>query len=274
VGALDLVASWPGASRGVVVLAPSGRQEHGDLAAPLAWASLTKVAVSVVAVALAADGVIDLDDEAGPPGSTVRHLLSHASGLAPDEPRRLAAPGERRIYSNVGFEVLGAHLERWAGRPMAALLDDELFAPLGMQATRLEGSAASGLVGPTAELALLLGELMEPRRLAASWANEMRTVQFPGLAGVLPGVGRFDPCDWGLGLEVKGSKEPHWTSKATSVSAVGHFGRAGGFILFDPPRQLGVCTLGDAAFGPWALEAWPRFLKALDAEASGAAPAS
>jgi CubicO group peptidase (beta-lactamase class C family) len=48
----------------------------------------------------------------------------------------------------------------------------------------------------------------------------------------------------------------------------GHFGRAGGFIVVDPDRSLGVCTLGDEPFGPRMLEVWPVFLEALCAESS------
>ena len=41
--------------------------------------------------------------------------------------------------------------------------------------------------------------------------------QFADLAGIVPDVGRFDPCPWGLGVEIRGNKAPHWTGRANSV---------------------------------------------------------
>ena len=81
-------------------------------------------------------------------GSTIRHLLAHASGLSVDSDRVLSAPGRRRIYSNRGFEVLGDHLERRLGRPFATQLRDAVLEPLAMQATTLTGSPAHGARGP------------------------------------------------------------------------------------------------------------------------------
>ena len=266
--ALDLLASWPGTTRGLVVLGPKGKEQAGELEAVLPWASLSKVAVALLALRLIADGLLGLDDDAGPPGSTLRHLLSHASGLAPDEARSVAAPGERRIYSNSAVELLSTHLERWTGAEIGQLLEEEVFGPLEMTSTSLKGSPASGVEGSTSDLGRLLAELQTPELLDKRWWAEMHRVQFPGLAGVVPGVGRFDPCDWGLGVEVKGVKAPHWTAPSMGPETFGHFGRAGGFIVVDPSRSLGACTLGNAPFGPEFLKAWPEFLEALCAESS------
>lgn len=266
--ALDLLASWPGTTRGTIVLRPEGEEHAGQLEVVLPWASLSKVAMAVLALRLVADGLVGLDDEVGPRGATIRHLLSHASGLAPEEVRSMAAPGERRIYSNSALDLLAAHFERWTGTPIGELLDEEVFGPLAMASTSLRGEPASGVEGSTRDLGRLLAEMRTPALLDERWWNEMRRIQFPGLAGVLPGVGRFDPCDWGLGVEVKGSKAPHWTAPSMGPRTFGHFGRAGGFIVVDPDRSLGVCTLGDEPFGPRMLEVWPVFLEALCAESS------
>ena len=59
-------------------------------------------------------------------------------------------------------------------------------------------------------------------------------MQFPDLGGVLPGVGRFQPNDWGLGVELKDAKDPHWTGTRNSPGTFGHFGGAGGFLWVDP----------------------------------------
>ena len=51
----------------------------------LPWASVSKLATAVAMLVAAEEGIVDLDEPAGPPGSTFRHLLAHASGL-PFEP--------------------------------------------------------------------------------------------------------------------------------------------------------------------------------------------
>src|SRR5436190_21868081 len=83
------------------------------------WASVTKLVTTLAALVAAEEGVIDLDEPAGPEGSTVRHLLAHASGL-PFEPGAPAGrPGQRRVYSNVGFETLPEHISARAELPFA-----------------------------------------------------------------------------------------------------------------------------------------------------------
>ncbi len=88
-------------------------------------------------------------------------------------------------------------------------------------------------------------------------------VAFGGLPGVLPGFGRYDPCDWGLGVEVRGSKAPHWTGTGNSPSTFGHFGQAGGFVWVDPDAGLAAASLSDRDFGPWARTAWPALSDAV-----------
>ena len=58
-------------------------------------------------------------------------------------------------------------------------------------------------------------ELLAPTLVAPETFAEATSVQFPGLAGVIPDLGRFDPNDWGLGFELKGSKQ-YPTSRARS----------------------------------------------------------
>ena len=92
------------------------------------------------------------------------------------------------------------------------------------------------------------------------------SVAFPGLAGVVPGFGRYDPCDWGLGFELRGQKCPHWTGITNSPASFGHFGQSGTFLLLDPVAELAVIVLSDRRFGPWAAAAWPALLDAVLAE--------
>ena len=84
-------------------------------------------------------------------------------------------------------------------------------------------------------------------------------MQFPGLAGVLPGIGRYDPLDWGLGFELKDAKDGHWSGSHTSPRAFGHFGGSGTFLWVDPEPRIACVCLTDREFGPWAKEAWPAF---------------
>ncbi len=142
-----------------------------------------------------------------------------------------------------------------------------------MSGTRLLERPSQGLHGPLADLARIGLELLRPTLLDPAAAATMRTVAFPGLPGVVPGVGNYEHCDWGLGVEIRGDKRPHWTSDANSPGTFGHIGGSGGFLWVDPAADLAVAALTDRDFGPWALEAWPPFSAAVLAAATvGGAP--
>ncbi|MFL5754759.1 MAG: serine hydrolase, partial [Chloroflexota bacterium] len=98
--------AWGASTAAAVVVDPQGLVAmRGPIDLPLAWASVTKP-LTAVAVLVAVDrGVLRLDEPAGPPGATVRHLLAHASGLAPDEPTAISPAERTRIYSNAGFDL-------------------------------------------------------------------------------------------------------------------------------------------------------------------------
>lgn len=231
---------------------------HGDPAHPYWWASVTKLVTAAVVLIGTERATLDLDEPAGPPGSTVRHLLAHASGLAFDGDAILAGPGRRRIYSNPGFDALGAVVAERTGRPFGDVLRDWLLTPLGMTGTTLVERPSQGLHGPLADLATFTRELLRPTLLDPATFAEATSVAFPGLPGVVPGVGRYDPCDWGLGFELHDRKAAHWMGSRNSQAAFGHFGGAGTFLWVDPDVGLGLVVLTDRGFGPWALEAWPR----------------
>ena len=218
---------------------------------------MTKLATALAVLVEVDRGRCDLAEPVGPPGATLAHLLSHASGLGLEGDAPVAAPGSRRIYSNVGVDLAARHAARRAGVTPAGLVAANVLEPLGMARTTLFGRASDGAAGPVSELAALTGELLAPTLLGPELAARQRTVQFPGLSGVLPGFGRQVPCDWGLGAEVKGTKQPHWTGASWPTTTVGHFGRAGGFVAVDASAGVAVATLGDEPFGPWATEAWP-----------------
>lgn len=235
---------------------------HGPSDRPLPMASLTKPLTAYGVLIAARDGLLHLDEPAGPTaesGATVRHLLAHASGLPlePDAPSQ--TPERRRVYSNWGYEVLGALVAERADLPFADHLTLELFEPLGMHATRLQGSPAAGATGTVDDLLVFVAELLEPTLLDGELLAEATRVAFPGLDGVVPGFGRQQPNDWGLGFELKDDKSPHWTGASLSAGTFGHFGQAGGFLWVDPDAGVGSALLSDRDFGAWAKRAWPDF---------------
>ena len=128
---------------------------------------------------------------------------------------------------------------------------------------------SQGLHGPLDDLVRLAAELLRPTLVCGPLFAEATTVAFPGLKGVLPGVGAFDPLDWGLGFELRDAKTPHWTGERNSPATFGHFGGSGTFLWVDPGAGLALAVLTDREFGPWALEAWPALSDAV-LEASGA----
>jgi len=174
-----------------------------------------------------------------------------------------AQPGTRRIYSNVGYEVLAATVASAVGRPFDRWLSSTVLEPLGMTQTRLSGSAASGMVGPLGDLVGLAGELQRPLLLPADVAGVMDEVAFAGLAGVLPGFGYRNPNDWGLGPEIRGAKEPHWTGRTNDPATFGHFGAGGGFVWVDPVAGMTCACLTANPYGPWAQAAWPALADAV-----------
>jgi CubicO group peptidase (beta-lactamase class C family) len=238
---------------------------QGPQAEEFRWASVTKLVTALAALVAAEEGVIDLDEPAGPPGSTVRHLLAHASGLPFEAGAPAGRVGQRRIYSNVGFETLADHIAERAEMPFAAYLAGGVLAPLGLGA-ELRGSAASELHGSLGDLVGLARELQQPTLVAPETLAEATSVQFPGLAGVLPDFGRSDPNDWGLGFELRDAKSPHWTGTSNSPQTYGHFGGSGTFLWVDPEARLALGVLTSREFGDWSKEAWPRLSDAVLAE--------
>jgi CubicO group peptidase (beta-lactamase class C family) len=156
----------------------------------------------------------------------------------------MAWPGERRIYSNAGFELLAELVAERARMSFSDYLRAAILEPLGLDSTRLDGSAAHGAAGPLIDLLAFGRALLAPRFVAA------------------------ETLDWGLGFELKDAKSPHWTGERNSARTFGHFGRAGTFIWVDPDAGIALAVLTDLEFGDWAKEAWPALSDAVLAEIS------
>src|SRR5581483_1607018 len=122
------------------------------------WASVTKLASAVAMLVAAEEGLVDLDEPAGPPGATVRHLLAHASGLPFDAGPPAALPGTRRVYSNQGFDTAAALVAERAGMAFA----DYFRAVWQGTGITLDGPASSGASGTLRDLLALARELQEP----------------------------------------------------------------------------------------------------------------
>jgi uncharacterized protein YbbC (DUF1343 family)/CubicO group peptidase (beta-lactamase class C family) len=127
-------------------------------------ASLTKVVATTTSVmTLVEEGRIRLSDPVtrfipefaryGKAQITIRHLLTHVSGLRPDleldvefdgakeairratEEVPVARPGERFIYSDINFFLLGDIVERVSGERLDRYAKARVFDPLGMKDT-------------------------------------------------------------------------------------------------------------------------------------------
>jgi uncharacterized protein YbbC (DUF1343 family) len=160
-------------------------------------ASLTKVVATTTAVMqLVERGKLGLEDPVathwpafranGKKYITVRQLLTHTSGLRPDlslkrrwygngtalkkiiAERPVAPPGNRIIYSDINFEVLGELVRRISGQPLDVYCSEHIFKPLGMKDTVFTPpSALRDRIAPTEYLPepsgkILWGEVHDP----------------------------------------------------------------------------------------------------------------
>lgn len=268
---LEQLAGWDVPNVAAAVVTADGVAEtYGDLDHRFALASVTKLFTAWATLVAVEEGSIGLDTAVGQPGCTLAHLLAHAGGYPFNGPDPVSAPERTRIYSNSGFDLLADAVASRTAMAFDRYLAAAVFEPLAMTATTLDGSPAHGCWASTTDVARFAAELLRPQLLAPETAAAARTIQYPELSGIVPGVGKFDPCPWGLGVEIKGSKTPHWMSDALAPDAFGHFGGAGTMLVVDPTRDVAVVALGDLAFDQWpeALASW-RGLTAALAEAYG-----
>ncbi|MEX2423378.1 MAG: serine hydrolase domain-containing protein [Acidimicrobiia bacterium] len=252
-------ATWPVDRAGYAVLVAGREVDRDGDSGVFDLASIAKLFAALTAMVALEEGSLDLDAPAGPEGSTVRHLLAHATGYDFDTDRIVAEVGARRVYSNVGIERYAEHLAERTGMSYSEYLRIGVLEPLGLDNTELYGSPAQGMRSSVADIAALAAELMRPTLVSADTLVMARSPVFPELAGVLPGIGRFDPNPFGLAIEVKDGKSPHWSGSRTSPETFGHFGGAGTFVWVDPRIDVAAVALTDRGFDSWAMQVWPEF---------------
>lgn len=258
--ALDLIDEWPvGIVAAVAMVGDRVVERHGPTGHRFPLASVSKVLTAVAVHVAVEEETVALDDVVAdaPPGSTLGHLLDHSSGLAPDDGELLAAPGTKRIYSNYGFELAAQHIATTSKIDFATYLTEAVFEAASMSNTSIAGSPAHGATSTVDDLVLFLQALHHGRILAPETLRTMISTSRAEIPGVLPGYGRQNPNPWGLGVEVRGTKSPHWTSAHNDSSTWGHFGRSGTFIWVDPSRASSLICLTDTRFGNWAIKRWP-----------------
>jgi CubicO group peptidase (beta-lactamase class C family) len=262
VQALRQIDGWPVAFAAAGAVDREGcMATRGDGSRVVRLASVSKPVVGLAFLVAAEEGVVDLDAPAGPPGATVRHLLAHASGLPFEGTTPIARPCHRRIYSNEAFRFLAAHLGQRAEMPFAEYVHAAVCDPLGLGLDP-HGDPGSGMHASLLDVLALGRELLRPTLVAVETRDEMIGVQFPGMSGVLPDHGRFDPLDWGLGVQLN-TRPPSWMGSRASRRTFGHFGGTGTFLWIDPDAEVVCAALTEREFGEWAKEAWPRFSDAV-----------
>ncbi len=270
VTALDLTADWPVPDvSAAVLLGGEVVATIGEVGRVQRLASVSKPMAAWAMLVAVEEGVITLDQSVGQAGCTLRHLLAHAGGYGFDGDDAIARPEVTRVYSNTGFSLAAQAVEEAAGIAFADYLHEAVFAPLEMESSVLRGSAAHGVRSNLGDTCRFVAEVMRPTLIHASTAADAERIHYPTLAGIVPGVGRYEQCPWGLGFEVRGTKEPHWTGTTNSPRTFGHFGGSGTMFWIDPVRDLALVALADLDFDRWAaaaLQSWPALSDAVIAE--------
>jgi CubicO group peptidase (beta-lactamase class C family) len=258
--AIDVVAGWPVDVAAAAIVGAMGENIiFGDIDHVFELASLTKLMTAMAVLVAHEEGTLDLDAPTTAAGASTADLLSHSAGIAPDERRQMSPPHQRRIYSTAAYEIVAEFVAEAAGMTFADYLRDAVLVPLSMTRTVLHGSAGAGARSTVHDMLRLAEAWRRPILVDSTTLERATTPHLPELDGVLPGFGRQTPNPWGLGPEIRGDKTPHWTAAENSARTYGHFGRAGTMMWIDPAVDITVIALTNRAFGPWAIDAWPRF---------------
>lgn len=255
---LVAIDRWPVTFAAAAVVAADGSvTRHGATDRVVRLASVSKIITSWAALIAVEEGSIALDTPVGQPGCTLRHLLSHAGGYGFDGQEPISRPERRRIYSNTGIELAAAAVERATGIAFAEYVHEAVFEPLAMGTAAVHGSPAHGVQASVDDLVALVNEIARPTLLAIPTVVDALSVQYADLGGLVPGIGTFRPCPWGLGGELHGAKHPHWMGATNSADTFGHFGGSGTMLWYDPVADISLIALTDRNFDEWAAEAVP-----------------
>lgn len=213
-----------------------------------------------------------------------------------------SAPGEVLRYSNAGYGVLGRLVERISDKVIWDIAADRLFAPLDMADTtafpgddllprlahladathagtdletyngaywRSLGVPWAGLYGTPRDLVAFAGAFLPGGRRILSGAAKAAMIsdQTGGVPGGVEGARVSWPVGrWGLGWELKGEKQRHWTGELTSPSTVCHFGQAGTLLWADPERDVALAVFSNRSVSHmWSfiLGRWARLSNAV-----------
>lgn len=260
---LEVLHQWPGRTAAAVVGPRGLAGQFGPVDQPFPLASVTKLLTAMAVLVAHEEGTLDVDEPVTDAGATVADLLAHSAGMHPDQPIQVAPARTRRTYSTAAYDLLGQLIADRSAMPFERYLHDAVVEPLGMTASRLDGSPGAGGHGSVADLLRLAAAWTTPGLIAASTLARATCAHLPELAGVLPGFGRQTPNPWGLGPEIRGSKQPHWTSPSNSPGTFGHFGQSGTMVWVDPDAGVTLVALSTEPFGPWAQKAWPALSTAV-----------
>ncbi|MFK4800958.1 serine hydrolase domain-containing protein [Streptomyces sp. MPA0124] len=260
--------------------------------------SITKTFTAVIVLRLRDEGVLDLGDplEKHLPGTkageaTIAELLAHSGGLAAESPapwwertpgslrpeladvlgeQPLLHPvGRRHHYSNPGYTLLGALVEKLRGAPWEEVLQREVLDPLGLERTAVRPSAPHaggwavhpwadvmlaepledlGLMAPAGQLWSTTGDLArfavflmrgDDKVLGAETVREMRAPAAPAEAADV-----VDGAAYGLGLQLQ-----HRDGRLL----VGHSGSLPGFLAnltIDAEDDVAAVVLTNCTSGP------------------------
>lgn len=200
-------------------------------------ASLTKVMATAAALMqLVAEGAVALDDpvskhvppfgDRGKDTVTLRHLLTHSSGLKPwrafhelllEKERKTGqrllgtpearsfvleriyrsslvhAPGEAAVYGDLDFIVLGALVEAVTREPLDAFVKDRIHRPLGLDKTFFVRHAEEAGAPESARTRFAATEVC-PWRGRVVW-GEVHDPNASAMGGVAGHAGLFAPAD-------------------------------------------------------------------------------
>jgi CubicO group peptidase (beta-lactamase class C family) len=233
---------------------------------PTWMASITKFLTGVLVMQFVDRGLLDLDapldrylpelSSATPCGLTLRHLLTHTSGLAwagewasdwnPSMENQVAqalpyvVPGRTFKYHRAGYALTSKVLERISGQTVPFLFDRMILKPLGMDHSYADNTYG-GLYAPATDLARF-GQML----LGMGRYGHYQILSSKAFHALLPQPLRFGEFDlhktWGIGCAPLGGN-------GLSDSTFGHEAASGAVFRVDPVNEL-VVIVGRNAVGP------------------------